>query len=155
MQIQELFTREKHNEGIRVDIKSEDGKTVVGWLQVRGLDSDAYRAASDIFNREMARLAAAVRAKADAPLLAATQAEKDAAQLAARVALVAAWSFENPCTPDNVTMLLREAPYISDSIYFVANDRDRFLGKRSPTSTNGQDTSSDVSAPQQQDQTTV
>jgi hypothetical protein len=154
MQIKELFTRTKHNEGVCVEIKDEAG-AVLGWLRVRGLDSDAYRKAHDTFNREMVRLASAVRAKADAPLLAATQAEKDAAALTERVALVADWSFEDPCTPENITLLLQEAPYLSDRVYYAANDRDRFLGTASQASISGQNTSSDASVPQQQEQATA
>lgn len=147
MQIKELFTRQRHNDGIRVDVKDESG-AVVGWIRVRGLDSDAYRSAHDIANREMVRLAAAVRNKADAPLLAATREEKDAAQLAERVALVAEWSFEDECNAVNTAKLFSEAPYLSDQIYYVACDRDRFLGKVSPASTDGLSTTSDSQSPQ-------
>ena len=126
MQTKELFTRKRHNEGTPIDVRDEVGK-VVGWIRIRGLDSDAYRTANDAYNRAMVRLAAAVRAKADAPLLAETQAEKAAAQLAERVALVAAWSFETPCTEASITELLTEAPRLSDQVYYTACDRDRFL----------------------------
>ncbi len=153
MKIKELFTRSRHNEGVRVEIKSEAG-AVLGWLRVRGLDSDAYRSAHDAFNREMVRLATAVRNKADAPLLTATQAEKDAAALAERVALVADWSFDDACTPANVTTLLQEAPFISDQIYFAAHDRDRFLETASPVSIDGPNTSSDAQSQPQQEQAT-
>lgn len=153
MQIKELFTRSKHNEGVWVDVKNEKG-VVVGRLRIRGLDSDAYRSAHDGFNREMVRLAAAVRNKADAELLAATQEEKDAAKLAERVALVAEWTFEDECNAANVTELFREAPYLSDQVFFIANERDRFLGSNSQLSTDGQNTSSDSTSPQQQEQIT-
>lgn len=152
MQIKELFTRKRHNDGIRIDVKDESG-SVVGWLRVRGLDSDAYRAAHDAYNQAMVRLAGVVRAKdAGAPLLAATQEEKDAAQLAERVALVAEWSFEDERNAANVAELFRETPYLSDQVYYVACDRDRFLGASSPTSTNGQNTNLGLENPQPQDQ---
>ena len=142
MQIKELFTRQKHNDGIRIDIKNEAGDAI-GWLRVRGLDSDAYRAAHDGYNQAMVRLATVVRAKDEgAPLLSATQADKDAAQLAERVALVSEWSFEDVCNTENVTALFREAPYISDKVYYAACDRDRFLETVSPASSAGQNTSS-------------
>jgi hypothetical protein len=151
MQIKELFTRKRHNDGIRVDVKDDTG-AVVGWIRVRGLDADAYRTAHDAVNQAMVRLAGVVRAKdAGAPLLAATQAEKDEARLAERVALVAEWSFDDVCTPANVTELLREAPALSDQIYYAACDRDRFLGASSPTSTDGVNTNSDSANPQPQD----
>jgi len=149
MRINELFTRDRHNEGTRVDVKNEAGD-VVGWLRVRGLDSDAYRQAHDAVNRAMVRLAAAVRAKGDgAALVAETQKDKEAATLAERAALVMDWSFEDPCNVVNVTELLAEAPYISDQIWYAANDRDRFLGNKSATSTLGPSTNSPEVSPQQ------
>ena len=152
MQIKELFTRKRHNEGVRVDVKDESG-IVVGWIRVRGLDSDTYRTAHDAGNQAMVRLAAVVRAKdAGAPLLSATQEEKDEAKLAERVALVAEWSFDDECNVANVTELFSEAPYLSDQIYYVACDRDRFLGKASPDSTAGQNITSDLASQQQPDQ---
>lgn len=146
MQIKELFTRQRHNDGVKIDVKNETG-AVVGWLRVRGLDSDAYRAAHDATNQAMVRLAGVVRAKdAGAPLLAATQEEKDAAQLAERVALIAEWSFDDECNAANVAELFREAPYLSDQVYYAAHDRDRFLGGSSPTSTDGPNTNLGLTA---------
>jgi hypothetical protein len=139
MQISKLFTRKRHNEGIWIDVTDEAG-AVVGKMRILGVDSDAFRSAHDAANREMVRLAAAVRAKADAPLLAATKLEKDEAKLAERAALVAEWSFEDSCTPTNVTALFREAPYLGDYVYFTACDRDRFLESNSPASIAGQNT---------------
>jgi hypothetical protein len=155
MQIKELFTRKRHNEGVKLDVKDESG-AVVGWIRVRGLDSDAYRSAHDSASQAMVRLAGVVRAGgAGAALLPATQAEKDEAQLAERVALVAEWSFDDACTVANVTDLFREAPYLSDQVYYVACDRDRFLGINSPASTDGQNINSDSANPPQQDQITA
>jgi len=154
MQIKELFTRKRHNEGIKLDIKDESG-AVVGWVRVRGLDSDAYRSAHDAANQAMVRLAGAVRAKADATLLVATQEEKDAAKLAEHVALVAEWSFDDECTVANATELFKEAPYLSDQVYYVACDRDRFLGISSPASSAGPSINSDSTSPQQPDQLTA
>jgi hypothetical protein len=148
MQIKELFTRARHNEGVNVDVKNEEGK-LVGWIRVRGLDSDAYRAASDGAHQALVRLAGAVRAAGEgAPLLAATQTETDAAKLATRVALVAAWSFEEPCDETHVAEALREWPALSDQIYTVACDRDRFLESKLPASTDGPATSSTSENPQ-------
>ena len=154
MQIKELFTRKRHNDGVKVDVKDESG-AVVGWIRVRGLDSDAYRAAHDSGNQAMVRLASVVRAGgAGAPLLAATQAEKDAAKLAERVALVAEWSFEGECNEATVTEALREWPVLQDQIFYVACDRDRFLGTASRASTAGQSINSDSASQPQQDQNT-
>lgn len=150
MQIKELFTRKRHNEGVRVDVKDESG-SVVGWLQVRGVDSDAYRAAHDGYNQAMVRLASVVRAQGEgANLLPATQEEKDSAQIAERVALVADWSFDDKFTPEAVAELLRETPRLADQVYYLAQDRDRFLGSSLATSTAGQNINSDSAEPSQQ-----
>ena len=143
MKMEDFYTRARANEGVRLQLHDGAGNPTDAWICVRGLDSDAYRTAHDAVNRAMVRLAAAVRAKADAPLLAATQAEKDAEALAERVALVVNWNLDNPCTPATVTELFREAPYISDQVYYSAQDRDRFFVICSPTSTAGQNISSD------------
>jgi hypothetical protein len=147
MQIQELFTRKRHNEGVKVDIRNDAGE-VVGWIRIRGLDSDAYRAAHDGYNRAMVRLAAAVRANPNAVLLPETTEDKKTAEILERAALVLEWSFETTCTPSAVIELLHEAPYISDAIWYAANDRDRFLGNFLPSSSAGQSTNSGLEEPQ-------
>lgn len=153
MKIAELFTREKHNDGVWVDVKNNKD-AIVGRIRVRGTDSDAYRAAHDGYNQAMVRLASVVRAGgAGAKLLPATQQEKDAAQLAERVALVAEWTFEDDCTEKAVTQLLREAPWISDQVYAIATDSERFLGSTLKTSSDGQSTTSNSESPPQQDPT--
>jgi hypothetical protein len=155
MQIKELFTRQKHNEGVWIDVRNEAG-AVVGRIRIRGLDSDAYRSAHDGLNQAMVRLAGAVRAQgADAQLLPATQAEKDAAKLAERVALVAAWSFDDECNDANVTELFKEAPFLCEQAFAVACDRDRFLGISSQPSTDGPTTNSDSASLQQKEPITA
>lgn len=152
MRIKELFTRKRHNDGVKVDVRNEEGE-VVGWIRVRGMDSDAYRSAHDSFNQAMVRLAGVVRAGgAGAALLDATQAEKDEAAIAERAALIAEWSFDDECSVANVIELLREAPALSDQIRSIAFDRDRFLGSKLPISTDGQNTNSDSTGQQQPDQ---
>jgi hypothetical protein len=149
MKSSELHTRKRHNEGVQVDVHNEAGD-VVGWLRVRGIDSDAYREAHDGYNQAMVRLAVAVRAGgADATLLPATKAEKEEAKLAERVALVSGWSFEDACTPDSVADFFRETPYVADNIFYLAQQRDLFFVNCSPTSTAGPNTNSDSGEPQQ------
>ena len=151
MKMQDFFTRKRANEGVRLQLVDGTGNATDAWVIVRGFDSDAYRAAHDSLNRAMARLASVVRTKgADATLFAATQEEKDTEALAERAALVAAWSFEEPCTPAKVAEFLREAPYVSDQVYYFAQERDRFFETCSATSTAGQNTSSDSAEQPQQ-----
>jgi hypothetical protein len=155
MKPQDFYTRKRANEGARLTLFDGNGNPTDAWVLVRGLDSDAYRAAHDASNRAMVRLAAAVRAKgSEADLPAETQAEKNAAALAERVALVAGWNLEGECTPAAIEELLQEAPYLSDQIYYAACDRDRFLGSALQSSTTGQSTSSSsASQPQTEPRT--
>jgi len=149
MKPQDFYTRARANEGVRLTLLDGNGKATEAWVIVRGLDSDAYRAAHDATNRAMVRLAAAVRENgASAELPADAKADREAAALAERVALVASWNLEGECTPEAVAELLREAPYISDQIYFAAHDRDRFFGESSALSTAGQNTSSTLPSQQ-------
>jgi len=156
MKPQDLYTRKQANDGIIVPLLDKQGNPLADeWILVRGVDSDAYRAAHDGFNRTMVRLAGVVRDKGSAAVLTAeTAAEKEAASLAERVALVADWSLEAPCTPEAAAELLREAPYVGDQVYAAAHDRDRFFGSSSATSTAGPNTSSVLESPQQQGQHT-
>jgi hypothetical protein len=154
MKPQDFYTRKRANEGIRVYLRDGDGNNTDAWLLVRGVDSDAYRAANDTVQSTMVRLASAVRAKSDAPLLEATKEETDAAIMASRVALVADWNLEGECTPAAVEELFREAPYISDQVHVAAHNRDRFLGSCSTTSTAGPNTDSASTSQQPQEQVT-
>jgi hypothetical protein len=144
MKLKDLYTRDRANEGVLLDLLGPDGEPLGISIVLRGVDSDAYRQANDAFNRAMVRLAAAVRAQgADATLLVSTQADKESAQLAACAALVAGWTgVEEEYSPEAAIELLREAPYIRDQVYNAAHERDRFLGSKLQTSSAGPSTQS-------------
>jgi hypothetical protein len=149
MQPQDFYTRAISNDGARVYLLDKWGATTSEWILVRGLDSDEYRRAQDAFNRVVARLITAVRkGGVAAELPDETVAEKEEAELRSRVALVAAWSLDAPCTNETISELLREAPVIRDQIYAFACERDNFFGKSSQTSISGLTTSSVSIAPQ-------
>lgn len=52
-------------------------------------------------------------------------------QLRMSAALVAGWSFAEPCTEENVVEFLREAPQIRNLVNSVADDSQRFFNRPS------------------------
>ena len=131
--MQSLFhTRERANEGQRLALYTPDGKKTEHWLQVRHVWSDAFQTANEAVLAGMHDAvmdAAGDTAKIDAA--------KREGQLRLWAALVSAWSFEEPCTPEAVEAFLREAPQIGKQIDKFAADNKRFFGKGSTSSTAG------------------
>lgn len=52
-------------------------------------------------------------------------------QLRMSAALVAGWSFSEPCTEENVVEFLREAPQVRNLVNSVADDAQRFFNRPS------------------------
>lgn len=131
-----FFTRKTANEGKKIPLFTPAGEPTEHWLQVRGIDSDAFRAAATARQRKIL----------DATSTAASKDEVTAAIVSTHfeqvAALVAAWSFDEPCTPENVTAFLREAPQIADQIDQVASKRGFFYAASSAPSSTTQEPSS-------------
>lgn len=116
-ELSDFFTREKANEGIEVPLYLPDGGESEHKLTIRGVDSDAFRQAE-------------TEAKRRALELAADGKEPEDGRLALLAPLVAAWTFDEPCTPDNVRRLLKEAPQIADAVDRIAVRRSLFFAAR-------------------------
>lgn len=129
----ELFhTRARANEGERLNLYTPNGKPTEHWLQVRHVWSDAFQEANDL---AIARMQEAVlAANGDKAKIAA--ANRDA-KFGLWAALVAGWSFDEPCTPEAVEAFLREAPQIGAQLDKFAADGRRFFGNGSTSSTAG------------------
>jgi hypothetical protein len=112
----EFHTRTKANEGHKIPLYTADGRLSAHWLRVRGVDSDVFRKAQTRQTRRVAELAALPDAERDEAIAEAT--------LDMQTALVAEWSFDKPCTPENVKEFLREAPQIAAEV-------DKFASRRS------------------------
>jgi len=104
MKISELFTREKSNTPLTVNIGKET-------IDILGTDSDAFRKAKT----EAARMQIAGELKIEdyVPWLVAH--------------LIVAWSFEDECSFDNRFTLLKETPSLCDEIDRVASKRSNFI----------------------------
>jgi len=117
-----FFTRAVANEGIRLDLELPTGGKSGEWIHVLGIDSDRYRKAETALMRRLIDLA---QIKEDAVK---DQSRTDE-EITLAASLVDAWSFEEPCTTENVITLFREAPQIQKLVDRAAFDRARFFNK--------------------------
>lgn len=132
----QFHTRAKSSEGVNVPLMLPDGSPTEHWVKVRGVDSDEYRRADSRARRRAIDIAQ----------------EKDEAKredmiedtkLDVLSVLVADWSFDRPCTPEEVKAFLREAPQIADLVDKTAYKRALFFVKSStPSSTTQEQASS-------------
>ncbi|NYZ69108.1 hypothetical protein H0A36_24105 [Endozoicomonas sp. SM1973] len=114
----DFFTREKANEGKKIFLTLPDGTPTEEYLIIRGIDSDHYQATNNEVMRNF--------------MLKSSQ-DEEYSELEARldiwVSLVAGWSFEQACTPENIKQLLREAPQIAKKVDELSSNRNFFFGK--------------------------
>ena len=120
----QFHTREKANEGVKLPLVTPDGNETDHYLMVRGIDSDAFRAAESLAKR------AIITAGADADI---QEIAKEAA-LDVVTSLVSAWSFDDELTTDNIKGFLRDAPQITNEIDRIAGDRALFFALKSKAS---------------------
>lgn len=121
-----LNTRSKSNEGIKVSLKDTDDKPTEDWLRVRGIDSD-------VFQHENRRMRANVLGYLEKHGLAAKDTPEYvdftlSEQRKLQACLVSEWSFEEPCTSENVNALFLDAPYIAAQVDEAASKRSQFVG---------------------------
>lgn len=121
MRKEDFYTKPNADKGVKMPLMQADGSPSEHWLMVRGIDSDAFRKTKFEGARAMRDLPASAsdwdRAEA-----------RDESVMNSLVALVAGWSFEEPCTPEAVREFLSNAPLIADAVDSVAADRSRFFG---------------------------
>lgn len=115
-----FYTRERANAGVRIPLFTPEGRKTDHWLELRGIDSDEFRLADVQAKREAVRLAAINDTK-----------ERDEAiyELTTRLTaiLVTGWSFDHPCTQENVIAFFKEAPQIMNAVDLTAGDRGYFF----------------------------
>jgi hypothetical protein len=121
----QYHTRPLANEGVRLPLRTRDGRDEGDWLLVLGCDSDAFREAKLAHQRaqmEIAQLKTADERR-DAKVEADTR---------LTAALVKAWSWDDLCTVDAVyNDLLKDGPQLIREIDALAFNRDRFFGVKS------------------------
>lgn len=122
--MEEFFTRQQANDGVEFPLSRPDGTPTDHRIRIRGVDSDAFRTAEADSGRRLLEISLEKdKDKANAEFL--------EEKLKLRASLVVSWSFDKPCTPENVREFLREAPQIADQIDRIANQRSRFFKKGS------------------------
>ena len=144
-EMNQFFTRPQANAGIRVPLKHPvTGADTGHWLQVLGQDSDAFREEEEASRRRIQDALAALPAsqRNAAKYIEIIKATKTEEKLSGVASLVSNWSFVEPCTRENVTAWLREAPQIQDAIDLAAGDRSLFLASVASSSTDTQKQSS-------------
>lgn len=119
-------SRERANEGARMDVLAPDGKHHGDWMQVRHVWSDAFKQAEEQAERAIAD--SVMGEKPDKDQLAALQ---RASRLDILAALVADWSEPAECSYEGVRALLESEPGIADQLDKFAVDRQRFFGNES------------------------
>ncbi|MCF6435209.1 hypothetical protein [Pseudoalteromonas sp. MMG022] len=120
--MEDFFTREKANEGIKIPLTLPDGSVSDHYIVVRGIDSDAFRDAETLAKRN----AMAFAAIEDEAERAAAFADE---RLGLIAALVADWSFDEPCELETVKKFLHQAPQICEQVDKVAAKRALFFAK--------------------------
>ena len=105
MKPQDFFTRKESDQGVKFPLEAPDGSKTNEWLLVAGAESFRYEKA--------------YRDTVKATLAGSDSAEQGDILLSS---LVISWSFEQPCTQDNVATFLKNSPYIKVSLdRFVVN----------------------------------
>ncbi len=122
-----FYTREAANTGIRIPLFQPDGKPTEHFLQVRGVDSDAWHAAQAA-SRQRLMAASADPAKIE-------KLDPEEERITLLTALVMGWSFPDACTPEAVRAFLKEAPQIATEIDRIASNRRSFFAGSSNSST--------------------
>lgn len=128
-------TRDKANDGVKIDLLAPDGSRTDHWIVVRSQLSDSFRAAYKSALQEAARVAAEIApgAKPEQGQQAFADVIRDRL-IDCQAALVASWSFDEPCTVENVRQFLIDAPQIADQVDRVAASNARFFGSGSTSS---------------------
>lgn len=126
--MESFFTRARANEGIELPLDMPDGSPTSHRIRIRGVDSDAFRTAQADSRRRLVEIAtASEKVDFDADKM-------EGERLRMLASLVASWTFEIPCTVENVVSFLREAPQIAQQIDKLSAKRNLFFRKGSPNS---------------------
>lgn len=123
-QMDQFFTRERANKGIRLPLFTPDNKKTEHWIEILGVDSDKFRKASVESNRDMVRIAAIESVEERSQ-------EIDRSKRELISSLVSGWSFDAPCNLESVSRFFFEAPHIMDAVDRAASKRGLFLGEKS------------------------
>jgi hypothetical protein len=145
MGMEAFYTRDKANDGVRVDLFTPDGVKSGEWLMVRHVWSDAFADAEEAaklrvagkLRDELQRSGLKGEDEIPPEVRAVIKAEGREARLDLLAALVSGWSFDSDCTPEAVRAFLHNAPQIAEQVDKIAGDTRRFFGNGSTSSKRG------------------
>lgn len=123
-----FFTRQRANEGVELALTLPDGTATKHSIRIRGIDSDAFKEAEANQRRRVYE----ATAEQDKDKLGKVLTD---IRLETQAALVISWTFEDPCTTENVKQLFRDAPQIGEEIDRLASRRALFFKLGSTNST--------------------
>jgi len=132
-----FFTRERANEGIEFPLDYPDGRPSPFRLKIRGVDSDAFKAAKADSRRRLLEIAQRNN-KVEIDAI-----DADAEHVRLISTLVVGWTFPQPFTPDAVFKFLKEAPQIVEQIDRISARRGLFMPKDLKDSISSLNTKSD------------
>lgn len=136
-EMQQFFTREKANNGIKLPLYTPTGEKTDHWLLIRGVDSDTYQACQRSLLSEQANIKAdlqIIEDKQERKKIAAQKLEDQENTLIA--SLVVDWSFKTQCNEKNIKKLLVEAPQIKQAINTISTKRSLFFNSGPSNSKN-------------------
>lgn len=118
-------TRTRSNEGVQIFLKDAEDKPTLSWIRVLGIDADAFQLANRAMRANVLLYLEekGLEVKKTPEYLDFTLQE----QRKLNASLVTEWSFDEPCTPENVIKLLTVAPYIATQIDETASKRSQFV----------------------------
>lgn len=123
----DFFTREKANSGIKLPLTLPTGEKTEHYLQIRGVDSDEFRAAEAAHIRQAVDFAQIEDVMERARKI-------DEAKTELIASLVVSWSFPMECNLENVVQFFNDAPQIMESVNKIAGKRKLFFALESAAS---------------------
>jgi len=123
MAFSDFFTKPASEAGVKIPLPLPDGSESSEWVLVAGMESDRYRQANAIAEREALSIPSDV-----------DHADRVEAMYVTSTRLIASliieWSFKKELSLSSATELLDNAPYIRDLINRSAADRAAFVKKK-------------------------
>lgn len=126
--MEEFFTRDAANEGVKIDLFRPDGSKSDHWLVILGTDSDQYHRTNTQARRALGSIEVEAKLIEDRSkqedFLLGKQSEWETKIVAA---LLKSWSFEAEPTEANKIEFLTNAPQVKDQINRLATKRQLFI----------------------------
>lgn len=117
MNIEDFYTKPSHETGVKLPLKTPEGKQTEHFLVVKGIYSDSFREARNALARF--ELTAGKDEK-----------ERETLNLKCLCALICDWSFDKDCSEESKLELLRNAPQIADKINLFSAQNKNFTEKK-------------------------